>query len=181
MNQLALMVAGAFMTGLLIGGGAAWKFENSRKDLAVLQEKQKQQGVIDEAQKNKEKAEAEAIRVEHEGAQRLASVAQEYQSKLKEKNDQLAQALNNQRVPAKRLFINAPASACRSSALPGTSASASSGNGSARIELPRNVAERLIRRANTADEIVEQLGACQRVVIEDRELINGGHQTRATN
>jgi len=173
MNPLAAAVVAAFLCGSIVTGGIVWNYKDNQQERSLLKKEQSYQAVINQANKEKQDAEAKAVQVEHEAAKGIAQVSNEYQDKLKEKNDQLAKALIKQRDPAKRLYIRAPANACGNSKVSGITPGASGSDGKTRIELPRNVAERLIRRANRADEIVEQLGACQRVIIEDRKAING--------
>lgn len=90
------------------------------------------------------------------------------------KGYQNAEARRRADVSAARdgaLVLRIPASACRAgggeAAPPGPAAAG--GHGPAAVELPRAVTADLLSLANDADQVADQLRACQAVVISDRK------------
>jgi len=85
-----------------------------------------------------------------------------------------AEARRRRDVAAARdgaLVLRVPASACRTG--PGDSGPAGSsspgGDGAPGVELPRAVTADLLALANDADQVADQLRACQAVVLADRK------------
>ena len=73
-------------------------------------------------------------------------------------------------VRAGDLRLRIPASVCAGGDFTGPPRPASSGgDGSASVELPRAIAGDLLDLANDADQVADQLRACQSVIIADRK------------
>lgn len=104
-------------------------------------------------------------------ASKLALVSQTYQEQLQNVRLEKDKFISSVRAGTIKLHI--PRSARPDGNYPALgqiTASASRCNAPAESELPRDVTEFLYSEAGRADEIVNQLQACQAVVIEDRRL-----------
>lgn len=104
-------------------------------------------------------------------ATKLASVSKTYQEQLENVKLEKDKFLSSVRAGSTRMYI--PKSARPSGDYPTiaqVNVSASRCDASAESELPRDVTEFLYGEASRADEIVNQLQACQAVVLEDRRI-----------
>lgn len=101
-------------------------------------------------------------------ATKLASFSKAYQEELKNVKTEKDKFISSVRAGTIKLHI--PKSASSDTPIAQVNATASRCDGSAESELPRDVAEFLYSEASRADEIVNQLQACQAVVLEDRRI-----------
>ena len=106
---------------------------------------------------------------EHAKALQLSAIDASYQQQLKVKNERLDLALNAVRDGSRKLFIDAACPTPGSNGLPGSAASAGVGNGTTRIELPRQVELDIHSVGSDADQVTVQLAACQAIVRADRK------------
>jgi hypothetical protein len=108
---------------------------------------------------------------EAEHANKLASFSQAYQEQLQNVRLEKDKFVAGVRAGNIRLYIPQPARPAGDYPTLGQiTATASRCDAPAEGELPRDVTEFLYSEAGRADEIVNQLQACQEVVIEDRRL-----------
>jgi len=139
-----------------------WKYRDNSAKAELLKEAQALNKEIVSLQQRARKAEAAH-------AMALQSVSTSYQEKLNEVKRDKDKFVADVRRGAIRLRIPTSVQASRSSATT-TGASACRCDVQAGTELPSAVVEFLYSEASRADEIVEQLTACQAVVIEDRKI-----------
>lgn len=112
-----------------------------------------------------------ARKAEQDHADALAVISTDYERKLTHANEQRAADVAAVRVGTIRLRDpNPPGLRACGSIAPETGAGTSGRDGRAPGELSEQAAEFLYGFANDADDIVRQLGACQRVVAADRAL-----------
>lgn len=104
---------------------------------------------------------------EHATAAQLAAVDTYYQGKLNDQDKKHADALRIARAGG--MFVNAKCPAPSGNPAGTATAAAGIGNGSTRARLSDEDAEFFISEASRADAIVEQLTACQSVVLRDRK------------
>jgi prophage endopeptidase len=108
---------------------------------------------------------------EAEHAEKLASFSQTYQEQLQNVRMEKDKFVAGVRAGTIRLRIPQPARpSSNNPALDQVNAGAGRCDASAESELPRDVAEFLYSEASRADAIVNQLQACQAIVIEDRRI-----------
>jgi hypothetical protein len=110
--------------------------------------------------------EVRAIEASH--AEKLASFSQTYQEQLKNVRLEKDRFINGVRSGAVKLRF--PASTSNGKTNTQTSNTTLRCDATSGAELPREVTEFLYSEASRADEIVEQLSACQSIVREDRRL-----------
>ena len=132
-----------------------------------------------QARENKELTDANALiqslqatarSKEAESAQNMATVSKNYQEILSSEGVKNEKTINDLRTGIIRL--RQPDSTSQSSSgstTSQTSASSIGCDGQAGSELSNQTAEFLYTEAARADKVVEQLAACQNVVIEDRK------------
>lgn len=101
---------------------------------------------------------------EQELTQRIAGIDREYQEKIKAKDKERMAALAVAR--SRGLYVRA---ACPNGSLPDAATGTRSGDGTARVRLSEPDAGFLLGLASEADQITEQLAACQTIVRADRE------------
>lgn len=104
-------------------------------------------------------------------ASKLASVSQTYQEQLQNVRLEKDKFISSVRAGTVKLHI--PKSTRPVSSYPTlgqVNATASRCDASAESELPRDVTEFLYSEASRADEVVNQLSACQAIVLEDRRI-----------
>lgn len=102
---------------------------------------------------------------------KLASVSQTYQEQLQNVRFEKDKFISSVRAGTAKLYI--PKSARPSGDYPTlgqVNATASRCDASAESELSRDVTEFLYGEASRADEVVNQLTACQAIVLEDRRV-----------
>jgi hypothetical protein len=153
---------GAALLGLLFAVGAGWRMCASYK-----------QGQFDAWRSEIEataatqiaQAEQRARSIEQGQVQKFAEVDSAYRKKLEQKDRERNAALAA--VRSRGLYVNATCPD-RSSALPGAAASASRGDGETRVRLSDEAAEFHVRLVDEADQIVEQLTACQNILRAER-------------
>ena len=143
----ALMLATAFLFGWRQGSlnvQSAWDKEKAELNAQAIDK-------IAQANDRVRQVEAEAAR-------QVAAVDAQYQQQLRRNENEKAIALR--RASTGGLFINAK---CPSSgdSLPTAAASTSRSDAGSRVELPRSDAEFLITFAAEADQVADQLRACQ--------------------
>jgi prophage endopeptidase len=100
-------------------------------------------------------------------AVKLASISAQYQEDLKNVKDKAARVISDVRAGTLKLRIPVTERACTSEGSK-VEASTERRDGEARAELSKEASEFLIGLTGEADEVVEQLQACQRIVEEDR-------------
>lgn len=112
--------------------------------------------------------EEEARALEQRHATELAGISADYQKDLanaKAQKDRDAAAV---RAGALSLRINTPCKDADRGEAGKAAAGASGRDAAATTELPREVTAGLFELADDADEVVRQLTACQKIVVEDR-------------
>lgn len=106
--------------------------------------------------------------IESAHASKLASFSQTYQEQLQNVRFEKDKFISSVRAGTVKLHI--PKSASAYTTLGQVNVTASRCDASTESELPRDVTEFLYSEASRADEIVNQLTACQAVVLEDRRV-----------
>lgn len=113
-----------------------------------------------------QEAQDRVIATERESARRIAATDAKYQAVLKEKRSEETTALVRASTGGLRINAKCPGNP---SAVSSSTASSSSSDGEARVELSKADGEFLIRLSAEADRITEQLNACQSLLEEDRK------------
>lgn len=103
-------------------------------------------------------------------ANNLAVISGNYQQELKNVSATKDRTIAALRAGAIRLRDPGTHYTLSPNALPGSTAPTSGCDGQATSRLSDTTSEFLVREASHADAIVEQLNACQAVIIKDREL-----------
>ena len=111
-------------------------------------------------------AAARVAAIEHAHADEINAVDTKYQTKLREKENALALALNAAKYSG--LYAHTTCPAVSGNPTGGPVAPSGIGDGSPRVKLPDEDARFLLSEADRADKIVEQLTACQAVIRSDR-------------
>lgn len=112
-------------------------------------------------------ADDKVLAAERTAAASTAAVSSKYQAKLKEQENAYTRAIGVARLGGLRIgTVGTPTCA---GPVPPTSAGTTGRDGETRAELSPDAAEFLIGEASRADKIVEQLNACQAVLVQDRK------------
>lgn len=152
---LAVLVAGAYTKGRSDGGrieSAKWEMRENEINAATAK-------LIQDR--------TDAVRKqEREKADNLADIAAHYEERLHETTITLDAALADART--RRLSIPATCAPASGNAARGIAAAPGVSDGQARTYLPDSIAESLLRIGAEADAVVNQLTACQQVILEDR-------------
>jgi hypothetical protein len=106
------------------------------------------------------------LAAEREAAAKVAATSAKYQMKLQEKQSEEVAAIEHARAGG--LYINAQCPSGGNS-VSQTGSGSSGRNGEARVKLPDETAESLLRLAAEADRVAEQLNACQNILEEERK------------
>jgi hypothetical protein len=109
--------------------------------------------------------------VESKNAEALNEISKDYQEKLNHVSVEKEKFIASVRNGTIKLRIPSNSKASGSSASTVTT-STSGCDGETTAELPTEVSEFLYGEATRADEITEQLNACQEIIIKDRETLN---------
>lgn len=152
---IALCVVAAFGAGWNLGGDrvqAKWDAEKAEMNAKATE-------AIQQAMNR-------TLAAEREAAARVAATSAKYQRKLQEKASEEAAAIANARAGG--LYIDAKCSG-GGNGVSETASSSSGRNGEARVKLPDETAESLLRLAAEADRVVEQLNSCQNILEEERK------------
>jgi prophage endopeptidase len=108
----------------------------------------------------------QAIAKERELTQKLNSQSKQYQAKLQEKDREKAAAIERARIDGLRVDVQASSSKDGvSGAAPGSCRC----DGGETARLSAEASERLISLLSEADQVVEQLAACQKILKEERD------------
>lgn len=158
----------AAVLALLAAVGGSFVFGHKVGSDAVTVKWQKQAADVQRAQADAlAAAHAGVITAERRAAEQLAAASARYQVALKEKEDEKQLAVA--RATTRGLWVDT-INTCGDSAGDGAVAAPAPGrDGAARSRLSGEAAEFLIGEASRADQVVEQLKACQSVVLEDRK------------
>lgn len=172
---LILAIAIALAVSHAAAGYAGWKIRDNSARAAMQKETEVRlfQAQQMNAEINRLHNEARAVEAEH--AARLHSFSQTYQERLQNVRDQKDKFIADVRAGVISLRIPPTSSRANISATGEVVVSASGCDAAARAELPSEVVEFLWSEASRADEVVEQLTACQAIVNEDR-LVCGTKQ-----
>lgn len=109
--------------------------------------------------------------IESAHANALYSVSATYQGKLNEVERDKEKFMSDVRAGRIKLQLPARANMQSVGSTSGQVSAATSGcDGQAGTELPQEVTEFLFGEASRADKIVEQLNACQAIVLQDRKI-----------
>lgn len=111
-------------------------------------------------------ANARVLAAERKSAGDVADISKAYQKKLQEKDSEKDRAIA--RARASGLFVPTKRPRC-GNAVPAVGAGPSGRDDAPRAELSDEIAAYFIAEANRADKVVEQLAACQAIVIADRK------------
>lgn len=114
-------------------------------------------------------ADARVRAAERKSADAVAAVSQTYQEKLQEKDREKDRAIAGAR--ANGLFIATKRPATCGNTVPAVGAAPGGRDGETVAELSDPLAEYFISEAVRADKIVEQLAACQAIVMADRQAL----------
>lgn len=127
-------------------------------------------------QRNKELAQAngeikrltdEARATERAHVEQIAAIGNHYAKGMRD-----AEELRKRDLRAARngnLVLRVPASVCAGgSEAPATGPATGRGDGAAGVELPREITADLLELAHDADQVADQLRACQSVILSDR-------------
>jgi len=104
----------------------------------------------------------------------LANISAHYQKELQNVYDTKDRVIHDLRAGALRLRDPGTVNPAGAGAMPSSVASSSGCDGQAGSHLSEQISEFLASEASRADGIVEQLNACQAVVVKDREICGGG-------
>lgn len=104
--------------------------------------------------------------IERKHALVIADITDNFQRQLKEKDDEKNTAIAS--MLANGLYVNAECPTC-GNATGGTSTCKPTGSREKRVRLSNKDAEFLIRIASEADQVVEQLSACQAILKGERK------------
>lgn len=165
LNPWLILAAGVVLAS---ASGAAFFYGHKVGADGVTVEWQKQEAATQRAQAEAlTAANGKIIAAERRAAERLAAASARYQAALKEKEDEKQLAVA--RATTRGLWVDT-INTCGDSAGDGAVAAPAPGrDGAARSRLSGEAAEFLIGEASRADQVVEQLKACQSVVLEDRK------------
>jgi len=175
-NPLVLLwiVGGAFVAGLASGGGAAWKVQGWRLEALRGAYAERDTTAQAEATKAIQAAQTRARTAERKSAEDVAAVAAQFEK------DKAHVALQNRKTIADLhtgILILRVQLDTRGTQPGDRSAASEIGSGTGqRDDCPGTVvlgqadSTFLIREASAADEIVEQLTACQAIVKADRAV-----------
>lgn len=100
-------------------------------------------------------------------------IGADYEKKLADKDAQRARDVASARAGSLRLSIPSNCPHADGSSATQTSGPAANGDDPARTYLPAETSASLIALADDADAIVLQLGACQAVILSDRQITKG--------
>jgi hypothetical protein len=150
----AFAVVWAFATGWHM----ASKHKQAEFDLERAQ-------ITAQAAESLARAEQNARTIEQNQVRRFAEADYAYRKTLSKKNRELADAVAA--AHAGGMYVRATCSN-DGGTLPDAATATSSGDGTTRVRLPDAAAEFLLRLAAEADEVVEQLAACQSIIRADR-------------
>jgi len=153
---IALLVTCIFFSGWHIGAGlkqGQWDKERASNAIALS-------NAITEAN-NK------VFMAEHAANDRIAAISTLYETKLKEQKNAQARLINLNATGG--LYINAY---CPNSdtANGNTAAAARLSHGASRVQLSQSDGAFLIGFADDADQVANQLAACQAVILSDRKV-----------
>lgn len=173
-NAYTLLVA-ILVWILSVVGVGFWQYDAGRTfERVEWQTKETQR--LRELNSENDRLRTAAIETERQHAAALASISTSYQEKLNNEKAQTARLRADLRSGTVRLRLPDPkgSTGIKHPAEPSTSAGRC--NGSEGGELPPATAEFLYTLAADADEITEQLAACQAVVQADRAINSLGEQ-----
>lgn len=167
-----LILAAVITLGLshMGAGYAGWKIRDNSARAEAQRATEQRLKEVEQLNKSIIELQAKARQEEAQHAQQLAAVSRTYQEKLQNVRQDNDRFIAGVRAGTIRLRLPEPRKTLPGSpaakAVPGPGGC----DGKAAGELPDAVAEFLWREASRADEITEQLAACQAIVIEDRRL-----------
>ena len=162
----------AAVLALLAAVGGSFVFGHKVGSDAVTVKWQKQAADVQRAQADAlAAAHAGVITAERRAAEQLAAASARYQVALKEKEDEKQLAVA--RAAARGLWVDTVDTCGGEAGNSEAPAPAGGRDGSARSRLSEEAAGFLIGEASRADQVVEQLKACQGVVLEDRKASAG--------
>lgn len=166
MNDYA--IAALVWLASLVAVGAWQRHDGATAERTEWQQRENEE--IKTANATIQRLQTEARESERLHVQAMADIGIHYERKLSDANKQMAADRAAVRAGQLRLYDRAAsvkAGECQTgTALPGTSER----DGETGSELSGETAEFLLEEANRADRIVEQLGECQAVIRNDREL-----------
>ncbi|WP_051711547.1 lysis system i-spanin subunit Rz [Andreprevotia chitinilytica] len=111
-------------------------------------------------------AQTHARALEHDAADQMARIGNRYQEQLRDETEQRDRVITDLRAGTLRLSV--PIRAAGGQCVSASADTRSGGDGEAHAELQDAAAEFLIHLADEADRIVDQLGACQTIIVDDR-------------
>lgn len=131
---------------------------------------QKREAEINAASAAKIKlAEDNVLTAERHGAEALAKASEEYQNELRKTKLQKDAVIADLRSHNRKLSIPATCPPAGGNSASAAVSPSSRRNGATRAELSDTAAEFLVSLAGEADEVVKQLTAAQKVILEDRK------------
>lgn len=168
MNAIAEWIIGifiAFAIGIASGALITRNFKDTQRTIELNQQQVKFDQALKQATILKAAAEEHSRQIEKDAADRLAAADTEYQRQIGIENAKRDKAIADLRANNGRLRITIARSSTPScSEMPGVTANTSGDNAETSALLSRATTERLIARYSEADQIVQQLTACQSVV-----------------
>lgn len=167
MNPWLIVGLGLVWLASLWGVGSWQRGEGRTTERLAWQERENK--ALAEANVEIKRLTDEARATEHRRVDEMTTLAVNYDKGFRDAEDRRRRDVDAARAGA--LVLRIPSSACGAGAgearPPG--AAAAGGDGSEGIELPRPIAADLLDLANDADQVADQLRACQAIVTNDRK------------
>ncbi|WP_035052656.1 lysis system i-spanin subunit Rz [Andreprevotia chitinilytica] len=116
-------------------------------------------------------AQTHARALEHDAADQMARIGNRYQEQLRDETTRRDRLITDLRAGTLRLSV--PIRTASTQCLPATTDTGPGSDGAALAELQDAAAEFLIHLADEADRVVDQLDACQAVIVADRAVRQG--------
>jgi hypothetical protein len=160
MNLTILKICAGFFV-VLLAFGAGWRTASNYAGNVYDKERAEAR---EQAAAALAKAQSDARAQEQRNVKRMGEIDRAYQDKLKHKDRERVAAVAAARAGG--LYIHA---ACPATGVSGTATGTGSGDGTTRIRLPDADADFLLGLAAEADQVAEQLHACQSIVRSDRQ------------
>jgi len=166
----------AILFGLLIAAivGLGYGYGEMRYDAGVTTERAawtaRENTELAQANAQIQKLEEDARTVERQHVEDLAEISANYQQELQDANDQKDRALADLRSGALQLRDPDAAAGQGTAVCPSTATAAGTGgrDGAAQGHLSAAASEFLLGLASDADQVAQQLTACQAIIASDR-------------
>ena len=161
------IIVGFLVALIAVGAGGYMKGETDGRTSEHNQWETREAAINADAAIKIAAADAKVAAAEHALSVNLNAVDTIYQGKLKEKDNALAVARTD--AHAHGLFVDAICPASTGNTAGSITAAAGLGYGATHARLPDALADAVLAIGADADKVVEQLTACQAVVIADRK------------